>query len=176
MKVRAAQLDGIVERYYSRILVYCRARIGDAHDAEDLAQEVFLALSERYREVEHARVGGWLYAVAYNKIVDYYRISGHARERILPFDEAGHIALPEPGESFTDEDEQACFAKLLARLTDDERRLFEAVYTRKTRYAELAAEYGISEAALRKRVSRLGRKLRKFIRMTLNLLLVLLTA
>jgi RNA polymerase sigma-70 factor, ECF subfamily len=68
------------DRYAGRLLGYMRARVNDAHQAQDLAQETFL------RAFRAARAGAytgktnaapWLFAIAGNCVIDYLR----ARQR-----------------------------------------------------------------------------------------------
>ncbi len=60
--------------YFGRIESYARRMTGDAHAAEDLAQDVFLQVHRVLprRGVER-EVQPWLYAIATNKIKDWWR-------------------------------------------------------------------------------------------------------
>jgi len=63
------------DRYAPKVLAYVRA-LGRARDAaEDVVQEVFLAVHRRagtYRP-ERGEVAGWLYTITRNKLVDLWR-------------------------------------------------------------------------------------------------------
>ena len=57
------------DRVYSLALYSLR----DAHDAEDVTQEVFLKLWDRYAEIDPEKVGGWLTRVTHNLCIDHSR-------------------------------------------------------------------------------------------------------
>lgn len=68
------QISEVVRRERARLRNFVRKRVPDAGDAEDILQEVLYELVETYRlmhPVEHA--GAWLYRVARNRIVDFFR-------------------------------------------------------------------------------------------------------
>ena len=68
------QISEVVQRERARLRNFVRKRVPDAGDAEDILQEVLYELVETYRlihPVEHA--SAWLYRVARNRIVDFFR-------------------------------------------------------------------------------------------------------
>jgi RNA polymerase sigma factor (sigma-70 family) len=68
------QISEVVHRERVRLRNFVRKRVPDAGDAEDILQDVFYELVETYRlmhPVEHA--GAWLYRVARNRIIDFFR-------------------------------------------------------------------------------------------------------
>jgi RNA polymerase sigma factor (sigma-70 family) len=70
-----ARLGETVRRERARLLSFIRRRMPDPDAAEDILQDVFVELTEAWdlttRPIE--RVASWLFAVARNKISDYYR-------------------------------------------------------------------------------------------------------
>jgi RNA polymerase sigma factor (sigma-70 family) len=65
----------IVSREASRLRRFIRSRVRDPRDAEDVLQDVFVALVEANRllmPIDH--VTGWLYRVARNRIIDLLRM------------------------------------------------------------------------------------------------------
>ena len=63
-----------VRKERSRLLSFIRRRLPDPDDAEDILQDVFMELTEAYRLAKPIeRVASWLFAVARNKISDWYR-------------------------------------------------------------------------------------------------------
>ena len=72
-KEKQRQLDEISVEYYAEIFVYIKRRVRTADDVYDLTQEVFLALTHAYDEIDSSKIRKWLYQAAHNKIVDYYQ-------------------------------------------------------------------------------------------------------
>lgn len=70
-----AALGEIYDRYESRIYSYVYRRTGNAALAEDLTAQVFLKMLEAIRgdKAWHSSFSGWLYRIAHNAVIDYYR-------------------------------------------------------------------------------------------------------
>jgi RNA polymerase sigma-70 factor (ECF subfamily) len=96
---RYARGDGaaarlLADRHLGRVLALARRMLGDAAEAEDVAQETMLRLwriAGRWREGE-AQVSTWLYRVAANLCTDRLR----RRRRTVDIDEAPEMADPAP--------------------------------------------------------------------------------
>lgn len=66
--------EEIVKAYEDRIYNLCRYMLGNAHDAEDAAQEVFLKAFQNLRSFRpEASLYTWLYRIAVNTCIDYKR-------------------------------------------------------------------------------------------------------
>jgi RNA polymerase sigma-70 factor (ECF subfamily) len=103
-RCRAGERDACEElyrRHAPRVLGLARRMIGPGEDAEDAAQDVFLAV---FRKLESFRgessLSTWLYRLAMNVCLDRLRSRG-ARERKVTdaydTDDASHVAVPVPG-------------------------------------------------------------------------------
>src|SRR5262245_49775305 len=75
----AQALGAIYDRYEVRIYTYIFRRIGDQTMAEDLTGQVFLKMLEaiRNRKAWHSSFSGWLYRIAHNVVIDFYRQRDH---------------------------------------------------------------------------------------------------
>jgi RNA polymerase sigma-70 factor (ECF subfamily) len=74
--------DWLFDRFYGLVLRYCAARLGDADQAKDAAQEVFVAAVPaigRLRDRSESGVEAWLLGIARHKCVD--RIRALQRDR-----------------------------------------------------------------------------------------------
>jgi RNA polymerase sigma-70 factor (ECF subfamily) len=74
-----AALSVLYDRYEARIYSYVYRRTGDQTLAEDLTGQVFLKMLEaiRNRKAWHSSFSGWLYRIAHNLVIDYYRQRDH---------------------------------------------------------------------------------------------------
>src|SRR5690606_36512333 len=71
------------KQVHGALLHYFQQRVGDEHAAEDLLQEVFLRVHSNLDNLKSRdRLHGWVFGIAKNLVVDYYR-----RKTILPFRE-----------------------------------------------------------------------------------------
>ncbi|GAB3507598.1 RNA polymerase sigma factor [Spirosoma knui] len=105
----ARQLGETVRKERGRLLAFILRRLPDPDEAEDLLQDVFVELTEAYQLAKPIeRVASWLFAVARNKISDWYR-----RDR-----SAGGRTVSLNGPDYTDDDEAPVLGEWLA-LADD---------------------------------------------------------
>jgi RNA polymerase sigma-70 factor (ECF subfamily) len=66
--------DELYTRYYPRLHLYCRRRVGDIHVAEELAQEAFLrALRAMPRFAGERRFYPWMTVIAQRLCIDHHR-------------------------------------------------------------------------------------------------------
>ena len=172
MKITEKDLNQIAVDFYDAIYKYCHQRVRNDHDAYDLTQDVFLALSQSYERIEYSSCRQWLYQTAHNMVVDYYKSIRRDNERVVSIEATTKDSLSfnvDFLEQITTDDTASHMDVVLSHLRSKEKRLYEEVYVKKKDYHDLAKEYGISETTLRKRVSRLGRKIRKLIQVLLFL-------
>jgi RNA polymerase sigma-70 factor (ECF subfamily) len=67
-------LDQVWRDYHSGLLSFIRSRVGAADLAEDILQDVFVKAHSRLDTLANAdRIQSWLYQIARNTIIDYYR-------------------------------------------------------------------------------------------------------
>lgn len=72
--VQAQVIQQTFQRDRDRLMNFIRQRVPRLEDAEDILQDVFTQLVDRYDTIESLeRVSSWLFSVARNKITDSYR-------------------------------------------------------------------------------------------------------
>jgi RNA polymerase sigma-70 factor (ECF subfamily) len=160
--VRAAQTDTEVfavlyDRYVQRLYHYCYHRTNNVHDAEDLTAQTFLAALEafpRYRRDGH--FAAWLFTIARNKVVDYYR-----RTSNVPLEES--ITPPSnsdlAGETETSQ-QKGILLRAIRALPEDEQELIRLRYVAELSFIEIAKALHKSEGATKKMLYRLLARLK----------------
>ncbi|MCD4752894.1 MAG: RNA polymerase sigma factor [Anaerolineaceae bacterium] len=87
----------IYDRCHPPIYRYIRYRVSDIQDVDDLTSDVFMCLVERINRFSYRGrpILAWLYTIARNLIIDYYRREG--REKLSPINEqlAANTIAPE---------------------------------------------------------------------------------
>ena len=65
----------IYEEYSDKIYYYILGKVSDSFAAEDLASQVFLKMVEKSDtyDAEKSSVSTWIYTIAKNTVIDYYR-------------------------------------------------------------------------------------------------------
>ena len=141
------------DRHIRALLGYFARRTGDPEVAADLAAETFasaLVARRRFRP-GGAPAGAWLYTIAQRRLADYHR-KGRVDDRLRR-----SLAM----ERRPVGDDTA--TTLLAGLPGDQRDAIAAHVVGDRGYGEVAVELHLTEAAVRQRVSRGLRTLRRRI-------------
>ena len=143
-------------RHARRMAGYLMRATGDAEAAADLTAETFaaaLAGRARYRP-DRAAPQTWLYGIAAHKLNDWLR-RGYAEDRARRRLGLERIELSaEDRREFERLAGEVTVLELLDELPTDQRGALRARLVEERRYGEIAAAEGVSEAAIRQRVSR----------------------
>ncbi|MCB0357931.1 MAG: RNA polymerase sigma factor, partial [Bdellovibrionales bacterium] len=132
-------------------------------DYEDLAQECMMAIHRNLASYQKERpIGPWISAILRYKIADYYRIlakrneqySQELTEYVTNTTEIANIELVDP---------EIEIQEALNELPEKLRRAIVHTQLEGRAYKDVALKEGISEVALRKRVSRAYIELRKMM-------------
>lgn len=149
--------DAVFDRYWNPVLRYCYYRLGDWHQAEDAAAQVFLnALAALPGFVPSGRANAfkaWLFTIAFHEVSNLRRsVTRHPQASI---DAAGDIqAADEPlDEQAIASDEQETLFRLIQQLKPEQRQLVELRLAGLTD-ADIAQVLGKSPVAIRKAQSR----------------------
>jgi RNA polymerase sigma factor (sigma-70 family) len=72
--IKKDRIEEAVRKDRSKLLNFIKQRVADKDDAEDILQDVFFQLANGYDLIGSLdKVTSWMYAVARNKITDWYR-------------------------------------------------------------------------------------------------------
>lgn len=137
------------ERYGARVLSYVRRLARQRELAEDVVQEVFLAVWRKapsYR-ADRGDVPGWLYTMTRNKLVDFWRRKGGLVED-EDFD-LGQLFAPERGESQV---VSIAVRGALAQLKREQRQALELAYFGGLTYEETAERLALPLGTLKSRI------------------------
>jgi RNA polymerase sigma-70 factor (ECF subfamily) len=68
-------ISELYQRYIDKIGTYVKRRVGDEEITADLTAEVFMKMLEAIRSGKgwKSSFSGWLYRIAHNRVIDYYR-------------------------------------------------------------------------------------------------------
>ena len=143
------------DRYIRSLLAFFQRRTRDPEVAADLTAETFAAAMiarERY-EARTDTAAAWLFAIAQHKLADYRR-RGAAEDRMRA--KLGMVPVPvsaEDAEMIRWLGEDAA-AQMVADLPEAQRDAIREHVLEDREYAEIASSRQLSEATVRKRVSR----------------------
>lgn len=152
-------LRTLYDRWGGMVLRFCQRLLASASDAEDVAQQVFVAAwlgRDRY-DPDRAPLPAWLLGIARHKVIDHRR----AAER-LPTPVA---TPPDTLDEATIEQvaERLLVTDALARLSDDQRRALELAFYEGCTHEEVAARLdlplGTAKSHIRRGLQQLRRAL-----------------
>lgn len=154
---------------HEALRLFIAKRVADQADVDDILQDVFLRVHRHLGRVNDPdRVVSWLYQIARNAIVDYYRSPDRRRE--IPAGLAGDVAdrasvsLPSADESGQLRTELAgCLRPMIERLSEDYRQAVTLVDLAGLAQHEAAARLGLSVSGMKSRVQRGRRQLRDML-------------
>ncbi|WP_118135202.1 RNA polymerase sigma factor [Oceanicella sp. SM1341] len=158
----AAALGALLERHYDRMFRLGYRILGNRADAEDLVQEICLALPRRlvgYRA--EARFTTWLHRVVLNAARDHMRRAATRAKASAGWGEAEHLARAEAeGRA----EEARWLEAAMSALSPALRETVALVLGEDMTHAEAAAALGLSEGTVSWRLSEVRRLLRDLAR------------
>jgi RNA polymerase sigma-70 factor (ECF subfamily) len=151
-----ATFELFYERHVDGVLGFFARRTRDAELAADLTAETFAAalVARRRFRPDAGAAGAWLFGIAFKKLADAQR-RGYAERRACR--RLGMERLELSDEDIARIDmlaEDTTASELLDQLGEDQQRAIRAYVVDERTYAEIAADEHVSEAVVRKRVSR----------------------
>jgi len=156
----------LVEVYLNRLILSAFRRLGNAQDAEDVVQEVFIRVyNDRFKRTNISQVGPYLYRMVNNASLDFLRKrkrQGSALEKIRV--ESIHGAQNNQSDTKTDTCEEILRAEeLLRRLPKKQAEVIRLRVFDELRLNEIAEVVGCSIDTVSSRLRYGFRKLRKIV-------------
>ena len=149
----------LVSRHYGVVTGIGRRVLGDAHEAEDIAQATFLLLAEKARGLkgrDSAGIARWIVGATYGLAKNRRRVLGNRRTRELEFARQ-QAEQDDPGIAET----VATVDDAIAKLPEKFRDAIIARYLRGLSYREAAQELRVSKDTIRGRLVQAKAMLRK---------------
>jgi RNA polymerase sigma-70 factor (ECF subfamily) len=147
----AAAYRELLDQLGRLLIVYFARRLGGGSgDAEDLVQEVLIAVHTRRATYDRGRpFTAWAHTIARYKLIDHYRRSrAHAA---IPIDDAGELFAADRSEEATAKTD---LKRLMADLPEKQRQAIQQVKLEELPVAEAAERTGMSQSAVKVSVHR----------------------
>jgi len=138
--------------------VYSKVKI--APTAEDLTSEIFLKAWQRLHQYQvraEIKFSSWLYTIARNSIIDYYRIAKHQE---ISFEDLPEIADLEGDEPYREIGE---LEKALAKLPEDYAKVLRLRFVEQVSIAKIAQILKKKEDNVRALTSRALKRLKEVL-------------
>ena len=145
-------IEVIWQEYRSSLTRFLQSRISNSADVEDLLQEILIKSFTGLKSLKNTHsFKSWIFQIAHNVIVDYYRKKGQSHELL----EAG---LWEEQENDSDnsihKQLSSCVIPFIQSLPQEHADLLMAIDIRGEKQKSLAEKKGISYSTLKSRVQK----------------------
>jgi RNA polymerase sigma-70 factor (ECF subfamily) len=149
----AAAFEELYRRYSARVFSYLIKNCWDSKDAEEIHQSVFLKMHQRKLSYDPKYpFSAWLFTMVKTTMIDDFRKT-KSRSNILKRSENNEMGEDEENASPPD-------LSLTDHLDESQKKLLELRYLEEWSFEEMAKEFKVNTATIRKRISRLLKQLR----------------
>jgi RNA polymerase sigma-70 factor, ECF subfamily len=138
----------LYDLFFEKIYRFTYFRVGHKEVAEDLSEDVFIKAFKNLGTLKKTQsFESWLYQIARNKIIDYYR----AKKQVIPLDEIEHTLEYETNvvDIVSLEAQQKIFVKLLKELTDEQQTVIKLKFLEDMDNSTIAEHMNKTEGAIR---------------------------
>jgi RNA polymerase sigma-70 factor (ECF subfamily) len=166
---RARDLDKqaigeLYDEYAPQIYAYLYRRVHDAQTAEDLTGDVFVKFVQAVDDGQtwHTSVRAWLYRVAHNRLIDFYR--KQPEEPSLPLDERLIADTEGPDSALAEALSYRTLRSAISQLTQGQREVLALRFAERLQAKEVAAVLNKSVGAVEVQQHRALVRLRKILK------------
>ena len=153
-----AALETILRLYEKKVYTLCRRMCGNDEDAQEAAQDAFLALWRSAKSFRgDASLSTWLYRLATNACIDLLRRNKRGGERVSLDDETTFELVDEsplPEQALERKETQRRINEALAALPEEYRAILLLREAEGLSYAEIADAMHMELGTVKSRISR----------------------
>jgi len=166
----ASAFDEIISKYQDKLYNLCRHMLGNAHDAEDAAQDVFLKAYQNLNKFKpDSSLYTWLYRIAINTCIDYRRKPFF--ESLFKTSKEGDVFAvdqlsdsPSPERLYESKLISNAIQLALGRLSEKLRTVIVLKEIEGLSYEEMAEVLDVSIGTVKSRISRAREELKKLLK------------
>jgi len=132
--------EQLYNKFHDKVVRYFSYNLNDDAKAEDLAEDVFVKVFEKYDSFDSTKssVSTWIYTICHNFLIDYYRTNEQHVEYI------DELYSEDCDEDFAKEDELERLATSIKKLSKKEKTIIVEHYYNNLSLKEIAVKMGIS--------------------------------
>ena len=153
----------LYDEFMPKVFRYIRYKVNNEQLTEDLTSTVFekaLANFGRYSS-EKAAFSTWIFSIARNTIIDYYRTN--SKRQHVSLDEAAEMpsGKPYPQEEMEKKAEKECLMGCLTKLSAEDQEIIRLKFTAEFNNRQIAKILGLSESNVGVKLFRAVKRLRE---------------
>jgi RNA polymerase sigma-70 factor (ECF subfamily) len=166
----ASAFEELVLKYQDKIYNLCRHMLGNVHDAEDAAQDVFLKVYQALPKFQpNASLYTWLYRIATNTCIDYKRkpiweslFGSYEDGREIVHDRASDA--PSPERLYQSKQIDQVLKESLGKLSPKLRAIIILKEIEELSYEKIAETLDVSLGTVKSRIARAREELQKLMK------------
>lgn len=160
----------LVETYETSVYRLALRMCGNAHDAEEVAQEAFVAAWKGLPAFRgESKFSSWLYQLTTNAAIDFLRREKRHRTA-TPIEDEPEPATPDtPQQALEESEVRHALQQALDTLTPEHREIFLLRQMRQLSYEEIGRLLGLESGTVKSRLSRAKKQLREILTQKGNL-------
>ncbi len=142
-------LTQLYEEYFDKIYRYIVLKIGERTEAEDMTQQVFLKAFKNISTYKYQGLpfSSWLYRIAHNQIVDYFRKK--SKRGTVPLDESLAASDSDPRQEAELNLDIEDLSRATRRLTKAQQEVISLRFAGEFSIAQVARVMGKTEGAIK---------------------------
>lgn len=139
--------DVLYDHYFPRVYGYVYKRTSHRESAEDIVSATFLKVFSKLHTYskKDCGFGAWVFRIATNELIDYYRRQGRKKETVLDETvEAMPDTAPAPLETVAQQEDARRVRAVLKELPERYQQVLYLKFFSDLSHAEMAAALGVS--------------------------------
>ena len=155
--------DILIRKYYDEVFRFIRKQTSDDDTALDLTQEIFISLLKtisRYDPKKGASIRTWIYKIATDKTIDYFRSRSAKMIVTLSIDDVEPVDEADFTKRILDEDFAERVCKYVSNFPADTQKIFRLHIFGGYTFSEIGASMKIPEGSIKSKYYRLINKVR----------------
>jgi RNA polymerase sigma-70 factor, ECF subfamily len=156
------ELAAIYTQFHRVLLGFIKSKVTNHHDAEDILQNVFIKVAAGIDDLNRKeKLQSWIYAIARNAIIDYYRGNAGKKGLVIEGDISDHFE----DETYKDTTKglDCCLMDFVNQLPPAYRDMIIDVEMRGVKQKDLVEKYNLAYPSIRSRVQRGREKLKQIL-------------
>lgn len=156
------EIKSIHSDFNSVLYGFIAARVDNADDAKDIRQEVFIKIATKLDSLTNSeKLRSWIFTVARNTIIDYYRKNGKEKHVDMEDSLAEEVRASE--ETDTTKGLDRCLISFIEKLPDEYRDIIIDSEIKGIKQKDLAEKYNLAYPTVRSRVQRGRTRLKELL-------------